>query len=173
MNLSRFAPVLSIPLLVTVQTVASAQEVIPATLAPCLRQLNTERTPIERVAVSGKYSEGKRTYYALSVSPPGVDYTWDAVVSLDQSGCRVVAANPMGDKAPATAFLPISIARGLTFNVLKNTVQRVGGLQKYQAFLLQVAQESGNKLTLMPYEVWALNQLEIQIPPSIKIVTPK
>lgn len=172
MNSRKFTTIISIPFLLSIQPITSAQEIIPAIVLPCLQHLSTRRTPIEKATISGNYREGTRTYYALNIHPPGVDYVWNAVVSADQSQCRVEDANPSGDVVSATAALPTAVAQGLTLSVLKNTIQRVGGPQKYQAFLLQTAQQSGNQLSLLPYEVWAIKQLGIRIPPSIKIVTP-
>lgn len=168
-----FAAFVTIPFLLSMQLSVIAQDAIPDSIKPCIQQLNTKRSPVGRVSIFGHYKESGKTYYSVWAYPPQSERGWDAVVSATQSGCRVEAANPMGDPAPATVFLPPSAARGLTLNVLKKTIQRVGGPQKYQAFLLQIAQQSGHQLTLMPYEVWAINKLGIQIPPSIKIVTPK
>lgn len=174
-----FSAILAVPLLLSVQVPTLSQERVPTALQPCISRLATnlsrapivKRAPIEQVTIQGAYQEAKRTYYLLSIFQSEGNYSWDAVVSANQSGCRVEDANPLGD-APSTAFLPPSVARGLTLNVLKNTVQRVGGRQKYQAFLLQTARQSGNQLWLMPYEVWAIKQLGIQIPPSIRVVAP-
>lgn len=172
MNSRYFTPIIAVPILLSLQLIAKTQEAIPASLQPCLQQINTEDNPVERVVIDGQYYERARTYYLLTAFPPQSDYGWDAVVSSDRFGCQIVNLNPMGDAVPATAFLPPSVARGLTLNTLKSTIRENGGPQGYQKFLLQLAQESGNQLMLMPYEVWAIKQLGIQIPSSIKIVTP-
>lgn len=168
-----FAPIIAIPVLLSLGLIATAQKSVPPSIQPCVSKLNTEGTPVERVVIDGKYQEGARTYYLLTAFPPQSDHGWDAVMSSDRSGCVNVNLNPMGDAVPATAFLPLSVARGLTLNTMKSTIQRLGGPQKYQAFLIQAAQQSGNQLFLMPYEVSALDQLGIQLPGSIKVVTPK
>lgn len=166
-------PIIAVPILLPLGLVATAQKAVPQSIQPCVAQLNTKDTPVERVVVDGKYQLGTRTYYSLGIYPPKVEYSWDAVISSDGSQCRLDATNPLGEDVPPTAFIPLPVARGLTLDILKSRVNEMGGREKYQSFLVQAAKQSNNQLLLMPYEVWALNQLGIQIPASIKIVTPK
>lgn len=78
----------------------------------------------------------------------------------------------MGDSIPVTAFLPESIAKGLTRDTLLRTIKRSGGLREYQQILNDLARQQGY-LELMPYEVEVMREVGLSIPDSIQIVTPQ
>lgn len=171
MILRNLLPVFSSSLVLLLPGIATAQRPIPATLQPCIRQLNTKRTPVASVFTRGTYQEGKKTHYLLILSPPQVYGPTDAVLSSSPSGCQVLAQYPSGKPIPVTAAVPLSVARGLTLNILKFDISKLGGLKKYQASLNIVVQDTG-RLYLNSNDVWALHQVGIHIPASTKIISP-
>jgi len=171
MILRNLLPIFSSSLLLLLPGIATAQRAIPATLQPCIRQLNTKSTPVASVFTRGTYQEGKKTHYLLILSPPQVYGPTDAVLSSSPSGCQVLTRYPSGMPIPVTAAVPLSVARGLTLNILKSDISKAGGLQKYQASLNIAAQDTG-RLYLGANDVWALHQVGIHIPPGTKIISP-
>ena len=158
-------------LLLWVQSHAQA-EAIPAAVKPCLRQLNTRRTPVSQVVTQGMYRARAKSYYLLSLYPANLDLVRDAVVSSTPTGCQVHAITRTGEPVDAAAAMPTAVARGLALSTLKTRISRAGGPQKYQVQIISLAQQVGNRLVMMPDEAWALHQLGIRIPPPIKIISP-
>jgi hypothetical protein len=163
---------LSISFLLLPQAIAMAQRANPVALQPCIQQLKTKRIPIKTVFVNGTYQKGAKTYYLANLFPskPDLDIS-DAIFSVSLSGCQVLTQYHSGNPIPVTASIPLAVARGLTLSFEKSVVSKFGGPQKYQSFLNTAAQDTG-RLYLDPNEAWALHQLGIRIPRSIKIISP-
>jgi hypothetical protein len=162
--------ILAVPLLLSVQLIAGAQHLVPASIQPCIRQLNTNRAPVKAAFLSGTYQERDKTFYFLNLFPLRSEQgVRDGVISSDSSGCQVLAQYSSGNPIPVTRSLPLSVARGLTLNILKSDIAKLGGRQKYQA-RLNLAVKNTGRLYLSPNEVWAHEQLGISIPPSARIL---
>lgn len=167
-----FSPILALPFLLLLPPSAVAQKPIPLALQPCIRQLDTNRTPVKVPFTRGTYRAEARTYYLLHLFPPGMGFgVRDAIVSSQASRCQVLAQYPSGQPIPVNALIPLSVARGLTLNILKSDIAKLGGPQRYQRILNSASQDTG-RLYLDPNKVWALQQLGIRISPSIKILPP-
>lgn len=180
MDLRHLVFALAVPLLLSLPlktvgrplTPAAPQGLFPPSIQPCIRQLNTHRTPVKAVFLGGTHQERGKAFYFFNVFPLKIDQgVRDAVISSNRSGCRVLAQYSSGNPIPVTRSLPLSVARGLTLNILKSDIAKLGGPQKYQRLLNSASQDT-NRLYLSPNEVWALNQLGIRILPSIKILPP-
>jgi len=172
MILRYFTVIMTASVLLSLHSITQAQAVIPAAVKPCLRQLNPSHTPVSQVFTQGIYREGAKSYYLLSLYPVNLDVVRDAVVSSTPTGCQVHAISQTGEPVDAVAPMPLAVARGLALTTLKARVSRAGGRQKYQVQIISLAQQVGNRLVMMPYEAWALHQLGIRIPRSIKIISP-
>jgi len=167
-----FSPVFVFSFLLLLPASAVAQRPIPPALQPCIRQLDTKRTPVKFPFTRGTLREGARTYYLLHLFPPGMGFgVRDAIVSSQSSGCQVLAQYPSGNPIPVNASIPLSVARGLTLNILKTDIDKLGGPQRYQRILNSASQDTG-RLYFDPHEVWALKQIGIHLSPSIKILSP-
>lgn len=163
---------ISMSLLCSLPAIATAQKADQSVLQPCIQQLNTSRTPIKGVFTRGTYREGARTYYLLHLFPTKMELgVRDAIISTQSSKCRVLAQYPSGKPIPVNVSIPLSLARGLTLNILKSDIAKLGGPQRYQRILNSASQDTG-RLYLSPNEVWAHRQLGIRILPSIKILSP-
>ncbi len=166
------APIFSISIFLLTSAISIARETKPSVLQPCISQLNTKRTPVKAPFTRGVHRQGDKTYYLLHLFPPTLEIgVRDAIISSSRSGCQVLAQYPSGKPIPVTAAVPLSVARGLTLNILKSDISKLGGRQKYQASLNIVVQDTG-RLYLSSNDVWALKQLGIHIPPSTKIISP-
>lgn len=164
------APILAVPLLLAVQLIAGAQHLVPSSIQSCIRQLNTNHAPVKAAFLNGSHKERGKIFYFLNLFPPKIEQgVRDAVISFDSSGCQVLAQYFSGNPIPVTRSLPLTVARGLTLNILKADVAKLGGRQKYQARLNLAAKNTG-RLYLSPNEVWAHRQLGISIPSSTKIL---
>jgi len=170
--ISRYLTPILIPFLLLPQASTMAQRANPVVLQPCIQQLKAKRTSIKTAYVNQTYQQGAKTYYLVTLFPsrPDLDVL-DAVLSSNSFGCQVLAQYPSGMPIPVTTAVPLSVARGLTLNILKSDISKLGGLQKYQASLNIVVQDTG-RLYLGANDVWALDQVGIHIPPGTKIISP-
>lgn len=172
MNFRYVAPILAAPFLFSSQMTVTAQHSVPVSLQPCIRQLNTNSAPVKAAFLHGTYQERGKTFYFLNLFPPRIEQgVRDAVISSSRSGCQVLAQYSSGNPIPVTGSLPLSVARGLTVNILKSDIAKLGGPQRYQRLMNSASQDTG-RLYLSPNEVWAHKQLGIRISPSIKILPP-
>ena len=166
-----FVPVLSIPLLLLPVAIVTAQEDPSTAIAPCVEQLN-QRSPVQSAYVGAVYQEGATTYYLANLFPPTSEAeVRDAVISNEASGCYILSDYPSGNPIPVTDSIPLSVARGLTLAVVKAEIAEAGGIEQYQAFLNQAAQDTG-KLYLDQNKAWVLQQLGVRLDPSIEILPP-
>lgn len=152
--------------------IAASQSAMPSILGPCIRQFNTSPMPTKAVFVKATYQEKGMKFYFLHLFPPKMEQgVRNSIISTGPSGCQVLAQYPSGKPIPTTKTVPLSVARGLTLNILKSDIDKLGGPQKYQSLLNSASQDTG-QLYLDPNEVWALQQLGIRLDPSIKISSP-
>jgi len=92
-----FTAIMTASGLLLMHSLTQAQEVIPVAVKPCLRQINTRRTPVSQVFTQGIYREGAKIYYLLSLYPANPDLVRDAVVSSTPTGCQVRAISQTGE----------------------------------------------------------------------------
>lgn len=89
-------------------------------------------------------------------------YPSDLVISVGADGCQDEHFNPMNDPIPLATTLPQEVARQLVLNRYERVIAQIGrdGLQAR----INSWDTSGS---LWDEERWALQQLEMQIPPGL------
>lgn len=111
--------------------------------------------------------EGK-VYYLLAVHTESRPTPWNLVVSLlaDES-CEAPFANPMGDILSYSPFVPLPVGREFALKQMQLAVAEAGGKAQFEE---QMASYPETFWTTE--QVWAAQQLGIQVPANAKVVEP-
>lgn len=120
---------------------------------------------VASVELAGTTKKAGTTYYLLAAYPEIDTISADLLISANQQDqCSLLFYNPWGEIPSLGQFAPIDVVRSLALQRLKRKVDKAGGKVAYQQLL-----NSGVDLGVppptreTPEEVWALQQLGIQI----------
>lgn len=167
----RLATTLLIPLLLSSTAITLAQTPPSTAIAACLERLK-EDLSFRSSHVWATYQERNTTYYLVNLFPQTSESeVRDGIFSTDSAGCQALEVYPSGNSIPVTGTIPQSVARGLTLAVVQAEMAEVGEIQAYQDYLNRSAQDTG-VLYLDQNKVWALQQIGVQLDPSIEVLSP-
>jgi hypothetical protein len=129
---------------------------IPASLYPCLPQ------PVDQVQLLGRVEQGEEQFYLLGLS--GGDRYWESLVQRDRSGCLLIKGEQ--DIESLSTYVSLEIAQQLTLQRYQRRIEEAGGLEAFQQGFTEYMRRSpgGEMVYLAPENVWALQQLGVQIP---------
>lgn len=139
------------------QTVqAEIESTVPDKLYPCLPR------QVERVEQLGQVQGEQQTFYLLGAFQ-GERY-WELLAQTDEAGCLLIKGQQ--DTEPLSAYVPIEIAQQLSLQAYQHRIEEAGGLQAFQqGFSQYMTQQPGGEIVyLAPEDVWALQQLGVEIP---------
>jgi hypothetical protein len=141
-------------------TLAQAQpeveETIPETLYPCLPR------SVDRVERLGQVQQEQETFYLLGVFEN--DRYWELLAQTDEAGCLLIKGQQ--DTEPLSAYIPLELAQQLALQRYQRRIEEAGGLPAFQqGFTEYMTEQPGGELVyLAPENVWALQQLGVEIP---------
>jgi hypothetical protein len=129
---------------------------IPTSLYPCLPQ------PVDQVQLLGQVEQGEEQFYLLGLFVS--DRYWESLVQRDRSGCLLVKGEQ--DTESLSAYVSLEIAQQLTLQRYQRRIEEAGGLEAFQQGFTEYMRRSpgGEMVYLAPENVWALQQLGVQIP---------
>jgi hypothetical protein len=129
---------------------------IPASLYPCLPQ------PVDQAQLLGQVEQGEEQFYLLGLS--GGDRYWESLVQRDRSGCLLIKGQQ--ETESLSAYVSLEIAQQLTLQRYQRRIEEAGGLEAFQQGFTEYMRRSqgGEVVYLAPENVWALQQLGVQIP---------
>jgi hypothetical protein len=138
---------------------------LPSNLLPCIPQAN--RQPISQVALISQTEFQGQTYHLLSVYFLNDSYPSNLVITTTSDRCQEVFYNPMGDAIALSQVVPPEVAQQLTLGRYQREIERMG----VEAFQQQVIQSTSGResVTWAAEEVWALQQLGIEVPPNVQV----
>jgi len=132
----------------------------PASVAACIPQQQVARTePIGSTQYNGS------TYYLLAAYEAGDSVSSDLVISTQGNQCAIDFYNPMGDAIALSSELPQPVARQLTLARYRIQLQQLGQAE----FQRQINEAAQGNPTWFDEEVWALQQLGLEVPGSVQI----
>lgn len=111
-----------------------------------------------------------RMYRASRTQEPG---PFPYLIRVVENRCQVLLTNPMGDD---NVFLhqvvPLPVARQLALAQLQYSVNKAGGIDTFRTQLEQQLQQTpqSEPLRMPEEEVWAFEQLQLPLPPNVKVV---
>lgn len=129
---------------------------LPEALRPCLPQ------SIERVEQLGQLQQKQETFYLLGAFQD--ERYWELLVQTDETGCLLIKGQQ--DTEPLSAYIPLETAQQLALQRYQRRIEEAGGLQAFQqGFTEHMTSQPGGELAyLAPENVWALQQLGVEIP---------
>jgi hypothetical protein len=135
---------------------AEIESTVPDKLYPCLPQ------QVERVEQLGQVQGEQQTFYLLGAFQG--DRYWELLAQTDEAGCLLIKAQQ--DTEPLSAYVLIEIAQQLSLQAYQRRIEEAGGLQTFQQeFSEYMTQQQGGEIVyLAPEDVWALQQLGVEIP---------
>jgi hypothetical protein len=138
---------------------------LPSNLLPCIPQEN--RQPINQVVLISQTEFQGQTYYLLSVYLLNDSYPSNLVIATTSDRCQEVFYNPMGDAIALSQVVPLEVAQQLTLGRYQKEIEQMG----IEAFQQQVMQSASGResVTWAAEEVWALQQLGIEIPSNVQV----
>lgn len=159
-------------LLIDAQT--SAQSLSPACLPGKVPGISDPATQLNLVLVArvGVRDSEYRVYNVTRNQRPNLP-PFSHVVRIAKNQCQPLATNATGDaNVYLHQFLPIEIARQLSLAQLQFFVDRAGGKAVFQQRLDQGFERiPPTEPVVMPEEeVWAFQQLQLTLPPNVKVV---
>ncbi len=126
---------------------------------------------VARVQAVATAQKSGISYYLMNAYQRNDPVPTDLLVSVNrQAQCSLLLYNPMGDVIPLSRFVPQDVARQLVKVRFNLAIEKAGGKEKFQQQLLNSANQTDSYWA--PEEVWAMNQLGIQLPEGIEIVSP-
>lgn len=147
----------------------------PAAIATCIDSTYVRRTEaVAQATVAG------RTYYWLeghSSFVPDAEFPYpdtELVISVDRRDrdrCRLHWDDPTGNNNALAMALPTTLARQLTLDRYRREIDRVGR-DTFVSSVRNAAREV-DRPSWWDEEVWALRQLNIDIPAGVKTVVPR
>lgn len=161
--------------IVLVQAIeANIDSSIPKKLYLCLPR------KVEKLRLLASTINKGNTYYLIGVhqalqpattneAPPPI-YE-ETLVKLDNLGCLVVVPKEKKVMASLTRYVPESVARSLSLQKHQKVIVEAGGKQKFEQSFNNDRDGEGEITYLFPEDAWALQQLGINIPPSVRVIT--
>lgn len=77
-----------------------------------------------------------------------------------------------GNDKPLSHFIPLVAARNLELQRYKHMIKRLGSKQKLEQELARRINNSSQLFLLSPEQIWALENLQIKLPPNYRILRP-
>jgi hypothetical protein len=149
---------------------AYAQEAsgLSANIIPCIPQEN--RQPISQIIPISETEFQGQTYHLLSVYFSSDPHPSNLIIASTYDSCQEVFYNPMGDAIALSQVVPQEVAQQLTLGRYQREIERIG----LDAFQQQVSQSAPSResVTWAEEEVWALQQLGIEIPSNVQVSPP-
>lgn len=138
------------------QTQAEVEAAIPEDLYPCLPRSG------DRVEQLGQVQQEQETFYLLGVFEN--DRYWELLAQTDEAGCLLIKGQQ--DTESLSAYIPLELAQQLALQRYQRRIDEAGGLQAFQqGFTEYMTEQPGGELVyLAPENVWALQQLGVEIP---------
>ena len=134
---------------------------IPAVLNSCIPS-----NQVARAELIGTTRLQETEYYLLAAYEQGDEVGSDLVISAAGGACKRILYNPMGDRLALSSQVPQAVARQLTLQRYQREIDRIGR----EAFQQQVNQStSGESITWYDEEIWALKQLGISVPDTVRV----
>ncbi|NJO93859.1 MAG: hypothetical protein HC820_04970 [Hydrococcus sp. RM1_1_31] len=116
--------------------------------------------------VSQTKIKSKTYFYFYAYDEPKSPYPSNLVISVEAQNCHLEHFNPMNDPIPLAKTVPQQVARNLVFGRYQGEIKKIG-LQGLQERVNSWASQSQGYV-LWDEEQWALRQLNIQIPASLR-----
>lgn len=147
---------------------------IPKTIYPCLPK------KVERLRLLASNTTEQNTYYfvAIHLAPqpqnsiePFPPTYQETLVKLDTLGCLVVVPKEKLGSVSLTQYVPESVARSLSLEKHRKLIVNAGGKQKFEQSFSDDRDGQGETTYLFPEDVWALEQLGVNIPSSVQVIT--
>lgn len=118
---------------------------------------------------------GLEEYQRASKLPPRP--VWQVTVSIDAADhCEVLVPRQIETFRPLTELMSEDAARQLTLQEFKFDAEVGGGLEALQKRLNELSKDyrqgAGSGQVLQPYEVWAYQQLGLNVPDNIPVAKP-
>jgi hypothetical protein len=138
------------------QTQVEVESTIPETLYPCLPR------SADRVERLGQVQQEQKIFYLLGVFEN--DRYWELLAQTDEAGCLLIKRQQ--DTESLSAYIPLELAQQLALQRYQRRIEEAGGLQAFQqGFTEYMTEQPGGELVyLAPENVWALQQLGVEIP---------
>jgi hypothetical protein len=138
---------------------------VPSNILPCIPQEN--RQPISQVLPISQTEYQGQTYHLLSVYFSADPRPSSLVIASTYDSCQEVFYNPMGDAIALSRVVPQDVAQQLTLGRYQKEIEQIG----IDAFRQQVTQSASSNavVTWAEEEVWALQQLGIEIPSNVQV----
>ncbi|MBD1847437.1 hypothetical protein H6F89_29365 [Cyanobacteria bacterium FACHB-63] len=121
--------------------------------------------------VLGTVSDNTVIYHLLSIYEfaNATSEYWDALIQSDAIGCLLLHHLGSGLK-PLSTYIPIAAARNLELQRYRFWIAKAGSKAEFQRRFTARAADPKIPHFLPPEQVWALQQLDIQIPKTYKIL---
>lgn len=156
-NLSLNAQILQLRADATLtQTQVEVESTIPETLYPCLPR------SADRVERLGQVQQEQKIFYLLGIFEN--NRYWELLAQTDEAGCLLIKGQQ--DTESLSAYIPLELAQQLALQRYQRRIEEAGGLQAFQqGFTEYMTEQPGGELVyLAPENVWALQQLGVEIP---------
>lgn len=162
------------PVVLVQATEANIDSSIPKKLYRCLPR------KVEKLKLLASTVNKDNKYYLVGVhqalqpastnegSPPTYEET---LVKLDNLGCLVVVPKEKKVMVSMTQYVPESVARSLSLQKHRNKIVEAGGKQNFEQSFNDDRDGESEITYLFPEDAWALQQLGINIPPNVRVVT--
>lgn len=134
---------------------AQVESTIPESLFSCLPQ------SAEQIELLGQVHQDQSEIYLLGVQD---DRYWESLVLLDAAGCLVIKGRH--DTEPLSAYIPLELAQQVALQRYQRRIAEAGGLEAFQrGFAAHMTQQfPEERVYLAPENIWALQQLGVEIP---------
>jgi hypothetical protein len=121
----------------------------------------------------GETKQEATDYYLLSIyayADEDPTERWDALIQVDRSGCLLLHHLGSGLK-PLSVYMPVEVARKLELQRYQHWITKAGSKEKFQQILIARGSDAGVPHYLSQEQVWALQQLGVQVPRSYRILS--
>jgi hypothetical protein len=158
---------------VTFTQVPEVNDSVPKSLYPCLPK------QVQKLKLLAQSSIDQSSYYIIGVynyqlrqgeeQPPEFQET---LVKRDNIGCLVVVSKEKMAAASLTQYIPKDLACKLRLQTFRQAIVESGGKDKFQKLLLEgdESEKPGDISYYFPEDICALQQLDIKLPDSVKVV---
>jgi len=122
----------------------------------------------------GETKQEATDYYLFSIyayADEDPTERWDALIQVDRSGCLLLHHLGSGLK-PLSTYMPVEVARKLELQRYQHWITESGGKEEFQQNLIARGSDVGVPHYLSQEQVWALQQLGVQVPRNYKILNP-
>lgn len=147
------------------QPIPAKGTTVPPQIVPCIPAEGAMFEPL------GTVSDNAITYHLFAIyefADETSDY-WDVLIQSDSIGCLLLHHLGSGLK-PLSAYMPVTAARELELQRYRFWIAKAGSKAEFQRRFTACAADTKIPHFLSPEQIWALQQLEIQIPKTYKIL---